>query len=179
MNNTLKIVLGVVVLGVITYLGMSYPKSVTSVISLGSNSGTNTDAKQVEAVAWDLSTGTSTSVLIPSNMTASQFQLSCTGVGTSQTAYTGTGLASVTIKLATTSTSYSSNTPTSNTLVSNTNLAVSTTLATSSAITTIASTTQAVGGASGVSQLLLGGSYATFFTNATNTAVCNIGVQAF
>jgi len=174
--NYLKYILGVVVLGAILWAGITYPKVSQS---LGSNGGTNTSAKQVEAVSWDLSTGTSTSILVPANMTASQFQLSCTGVGTSQTAYTGAGLASVTLKAATTSTSHTTDTPTSNTSVSNTNLIVSTTLATSSAITTIASTTQSVGGTAGVAQLLLAGSYVTFFTNATNTAVCTIGVQAF
>lgn len=174
MNKILGI--GLVLVAIIAIGGYFYPKQAHP---LGSNGGTNIDAKQIEAVSWDLSTGTSTSVLVPTNMTASQFQLSCTGVGTSQTAYTGAGLASLTLKLATTSTSHTSDTPTSNTSVSNTNLAVSTTIATSSPITTIASTTQSVGGAAGVSQLLLAGSYATFFTNATNTAVCNIGVQAF
>lgn len=167
---------GIVLALVVAIGGYFFPQVVPS---LGSNSGTNTSAKQVEAVSWDLSTGTSTSVYVPTNMTASQFQLSCTGVGTSQTAYTGAGLASVTLEAATTSTSHTSDTPTSNTAVSNTNLIVSTTLATSSAITTMASTTQSVGGLAGVSQLLLGGSYVTFFTNATNTAICNIGVQAF
>lgn len=167
---------GLVVVAVIAIGAYFFPKSVSP---LGSNGGTNTSAKQLEAVSWDLSTGTSTSVFIPTTMTASQFQLSCTGVGTSKTAYTGTGLASVTLKAATTSTSHTVDTPTSNTSVSNTNLVISTTFATSSAIATIASTTQSVGGTAGVSQLLLGGSYITFFTNATNTAVCNIGVQAF
>lgn len=166
----------VVVAGLAIVGGYFYP--VTHPV-LGSNGGTNTAAKQLGVVSWNLSTGTSTSVAIPANMTASQFQLSCTGIGTSKTAYTGAGLASVTLKAATTSTSHTADTPTSNTSVTNTNLAVSTTLATSSAIRTIASTTQQVGGKTGVSQLLKGGTYLTFFTNATNTAICNIGVQAF
>lgn len=165
-------------LGTVAFFNVS-PFRATVMQVVGSNGGTNTSTKQLEAVSWDLSTGTSTSVYVPSNLTASQFQLSCTGVGTSYTAYTGAGLASVTITAATTSASHTADTPTSNTSVSNTNNVVSTTLATSSTITTIASTTQSVGGAAGVSQLVLGGSYLTFSTNATNTAVCNIGVQAF
>ena len=175
-----ELIVALVIVAAIAVGGYFFPRAVPQAVSsLGSNSGTNTLAKQLEAVSWNLSTGTSTSVYVPENMTAARFQLSCTGVGTSKTAYTGAGLASVTLKVATTSSSHTSDTPTSNTTVSNTNLVVSTVLATSTAIRTIASTTQSVGGKAGVSQLLRAGSYVTFFTDATNTAVCNIGVQAF
>jgi len=118
--------------------------------------------------------GTSTSIL---NNTGQDLYVSgeyagCEGVGTSKAAYTGAGLASLTVTAATSSTAA----PASN---SNTNTLPVITIATSTPQYTLASSTAAFTGSGSVSLLWLAGSYMTFTVNATNTAICTFGVSAF
>lgn len=100
----------------------------------------------------------------------------CEVLGTSKTAYTGTGLAALTLSIATSSTAA----PAAN---GNANIVGSTalTLATSTGNFVTASST-ASNGASTPGSVLpnniwLAGSYMTFTANATNTAVCTVGVD--
>lgn len=95
----------------------------------------------------------------------------CEVVGTSQTAYTGAGLASLTLFAATTSTAAPAT-------VSNTNKVGggNLTIGTSTPNFTISSTT-AAGGSNAVYNIWPAGSYLTFTTNATNTAVCTFGAD--
>jgi hypothetical protein len=174
MNKLQVILLGAIVL-LMGY--MAFVKTVPTAFGSTANA-TNSTQKQLFIYGWNLANGTSTSIQnnTGSDVYATQLQYNCSGVGTSQTAYTGTGLASVTLKVASTYTSHVSDTASSNTAVTNTNLAVSTTIATSSATTLVASSTLSAGG-SVLGTLIKAGSYVTFFTNATNTAVCNVGVQ--
>ena len=165
-------------------VGAYFFPQVTRIERFGSTSpanSTNVNQNQLLINGWNLANSTSTSVLNNTgfDISATQLQYTCAGVGTSVTAYTGAGLtnAGLTLKAATTSTSMVGSTATSNTGVTNTNLIVSTTIATSSANTLVASSTPAIAGNSALNDVIPNGSYVTFFTNATNTAVCNIGVQ--
>lgn len=94
----------------------------------------------------------------------------CEGVGTSKTAYTGTGLASATFTFATSSAAA----PASNT---NTNTLPVVTLGTSTPDFVISSSTAGTPGNNLVSNIWLAGSYMTITANATNTAVCTVGVD--
>jgi len=95
----------------------------------------------------------------------------CTGVGTSQTAYTGAGLVTWTISMATSSTASGSSF-----VNANTNYVVTTVQATSSPEVYVASTTPGLTGSAFVRRWAAG-SYLNIFTNATNTAACVIGVK--
>lgn len=101
----------------------------------------------------------------------------CENVGTSQTAYTGAGLSKLLMTAATSSTAA----PATN---SNTNTVGSTamTIGTSTAQFAEASSTASNGttpGSSLINNIWLAGSWMTFTTNATNTAQCTFGVDAF
>jgi len=103
-------------------------------------------------------------------------RVGCEAVGTSKTAYTGAGLASLTLSIATSSTAA----PATN---SNTNLVGGgvVTIATSTPQFIEASSTASTAvpntGSSAVNNLWLAGSYITFTFNATNTAACTVGVD--
>lgn len=173
--------LAALVVVVVIAIGADFviPQPVKTIVQqLGSNGGTQSTQKVLAARQWDMSTGTTTSIQnnTGSDVFATNVQYSCTGVGSSQVGFTGAGLAAVTFKAATTSTSLTASTPTVNTLVSNTNLAANLTFSTSSPLLMVASSTLSAGG-SVLGSWIKAGSYLTFFTNATNTAVCNVGVQ--
>lgn len=97
----------------------------------------------------------------------------CENVGTSQTAYTGAPLSALTLSVATSSTAA----PATN---GNTNLVGggTITIGTSTTQYTIASTTATIGSPK-VYNLWASGSALDFTTNATNTAQCTFGVNAF
>ncbi len=121
--------------------------------------------------------GTSSSILNNStnDWYISSIKVGCENVGTSQTAYTGAGLASLTLKVATSSTAA----PATN---ANTNLVGggSITLGTSTAQFGISTSTLGVAnGSPAVYIIWAAGTYMTFTTNATNTAVCSFGVDYF
>lgn len=147
-------------------------------IATASPVGTTGNIAKFASVTWAMTSATSSSVL---NSDASDrdiiaIKYGCNSVGTSFTAFTGAPLTSagLTLKAATTSVPASSSVA-----VSNTNLAFSSTIATSTAsagLLTFASSTMAAGGAY-QNQVWLTGSSLTFFTSATNTAVCTIGVE--
>ncbi len=98
-------------------------------------------------------------------------QFDCSAVGTSNTAYTGAGLRSLILKAATTSTSAPN-------IVSNTNVVFSSDIATTSADVYLATTTPGLTGTVPFRRWA-SGSYLSFFSNATNTAACTIGVTYF
>lgn len=94
---------------------------------------------------------------------------SCSGIGTSRTAYTGAALAALVFTAATTSTANPAS-------IVTTNAVLNTTVATSSAELYIASTTPGLTTSAFVRRWAAG-SYLTFAANATNTAACTIGVH--
>lgn len=117
--------------------------------------------------------GTSTSILNPSatDVYVTSIKAGCQGVGTSKTAYTGTGLLALTLSVSTTSTA--GPTAVGTNLVAGAAL----TLGTSTTQFVIASTTAAAPGNAAISVVWPAGSYLTFQTNATNTAMCTFGAD--
>ncbi len=93
----------------------------------------------------------------------------CGGIGTSLSPYIGGGLSVFNISVATSSAANPTATTSSSNLVSSNNIATST------ADGFVASTTVATGSAYG--RVWASGSYMSFIANATNTAVCNVGVD--
>jgi hypothetical protein len=172
MNNTLKGILVVVVLGAITYLGMTYPKFT---LPVGSAAGSTFNTAKFAGVAMNLATAgaNATSSSVYNSDGSSRFvtglDYGCTGVGSSKTAYTGAGLAALLLTVGTTTTSAPATIPT------DVVLANAITVATSSATMVFASSTTAIG--TEASMLWPSGTYMTFWFNATNTAVCTIGVE--
>lgn len=142
--------------------------------SLGNSPvGTEFGTQKIAAVAWSLSSGSATSTSLYNSdqndrVIESSF-VACDTVGTSRTAYTGTGLASLIVRAATTTTEAPA-------IVTNTNYAVNISpLATSTPVVLTSSSTEGVLG--GYSRVWPAGSYLTFFSNATNTAQCTVGVE--
>lgn len=91
----------------------------------------------------------------------------CGGLGSSQTAYTGAGLANLTLKAATTSTAAPA-------ALTNTNLVMNVNIATTTPNTSAVATSTFV---SAINQRWAAGSYLTFEFNATNTAACTVGAN--
>lgn len=99
----------------------------------------------------------------------------CENLGTSKTAYTGTGLAALTVSMATSSTAAPASNANPNVVGS-----IAMTIGTSTVNFVIASSTASNGttpGSALVSNIWTAGSYLTLTFNATNTAACVIGVR--
>jgi hypothetical protein len=162
-KNILYGVVGLVVLGVIFFIG----KSLSGTSNLvGSAVGTTFSTGKIAAANLSLAvTGaTSTSIL---NTDGSDRWVSgaftyCTGASASSNLI----IANLLIQAATTSAA----TPT---LVTNTNLAANLSVSTTTTFSSQSSTT--IG--AGVLSNWAAGSYMTFFSNATNTAACTVGVS--
>lgn len=102
----------------------------------------------------------------------SSIKLGCEGVGSSNTAFTGGGLAALTVFAATSSTAA----PANNTFNANKVGGGNITVSTSTTVFAISSSTISVG-SSNVYFVWPTNTYMTFTFNATNTAVCTIGVE--
>jgi len=98
--------------------------------------------------------------------------VACNTVGTSLTAYTGAGLTSAgwLWRMATTATAI-----TGALTDSNTNYAANASLATSTVVDFVSTTTEGV--IQGTSRVWPTGTYLTIQPNATNTAICTVGVH--
>lgn len=174
-----ELTIGALIVVLAIVIGVSVWSEGHNQIATASPAGTTGTTAKFASVTWAMTSATSSSVL---NSDASDrdiiaIKYGCNSVGTSFTAYTGVPLTSagLTLKAATTSTIASASL-----LVSNTNNVVSTSIATSTASSgflTLASSTMAIAGSAYFNQVWLAGSYLTFFTNATNTAACTIGVE--
>ncbi len=161
------LVFAALVVGVITGYVLSHkPQTVT----LQATGTTNSTAK-VLSIKMDLSspTGTTTSIAIPQDYAVANSFAYCTSVGTSKTAYTGAGLASLLINGATTSSAV-----TGNLADYNTNYATESLLIGTSTTFTFASSTNDV---TGFKRYLPQSAFYTFSANATNTAQCTVGVN--
>lgn len=180
----MKYFLGVIavgtVLGVVAFFG--YSPFIKMVQYAGSSAGASFNTARFAGVVANLSTAganaTSSSVYNgdSSDRYITAIRLGCNGVGTSKTAYTGTGLSALTVSVATSSTAA----PATN---GNTNLVggLAVTIGTSTANFVEASSTSASTvpnvGSNSVANIWAAGSYLTFTTNATNTAACTFGVD--
>lgn len=171
-KNILWAALLVGVIAVVVIASLFLPKLAFGASPAGS---TFNDSKQA-SVAINLASpgtnGTSTSMINTdgNDRFITSEHAVCEGVGTSQTAYTGTGLASLTLKMATSTTAN----PTSN---ANTNTLPTITVSTSTPNFGISSSTIATPGNNLVGNVWLAGSPLTITANATNTAVCTVGVS--
>lgn len=166
--NLYKFIGAILVLGAITYVGVTFPQ--TSVF-VGSPVGTTFNTAKIAAINMTISTASATSSSILNSDASARYItdgfVACTGIGTSLTAVTGAGLATLQFQMATTSTSAPANL--------GTNYSERVTLATSSATFYVASTTE--GAIAGFSRYWDAGTYLTIQPNATNTAACTVGVH--
>jgi hypothetical protein len=186
MNKTIYAVLGIIVgiaiIGAYMFPKQLRPVNTTTILQGVSSAGTTFGNAKFAGVTVRLGTAgagaTSTSILNTdtSDRFVTGFRLACNGVGTSKTAYTGTGLASLQLTIATTS---EANVPTITTkYVFPVTSAVPVSTSTVNAV--IASSTFMGVGATATSSNSVvwnSGSYMTFFWNATNTAACTEGVD--
>lgn len=162
-----------------------FPQSQTIIQQLAgaSPAGTTGQTAKLFTVVANLSApganATSSSIL---NTSANDYYINaikagCEVVGTSRTAYTGAALAALTLTVSTTTTSAPA--------AAGANIVGSTamTLGTSTPQFVEASSTASNGattpGSALVNNIWASGSYLTFQTNATNTAQCTFGVEAF
>jgi hypothetical protein len=164
-----------VILGVSIYGAYQYPKLPVS-FGTSTQGGTGSTARQFNVYGVNLAApgnnATSSSVLnnTGNDLYVTGVKIGCEGVGTSKTAYTGTGLAALTVTVGTTTfaaTSSASLTP----------IATAITMATGSVDFLSASSTQILAGNAQYLDIWNAGTYMNFFTNATNTAVCTFGVD--
>lgn len=173
--NYIKYIVGAVILGAILWAGITYPIPVL----FGSSTAGNTfNAAKFAGIVANLaapgSNATSSSVLNSDSTDryVTGVRYGCSGIGSSRTAYTGAGLASLQLTVGTTSTAAPAAVPSQAFLV-----ASALVIATSSVNNTAGSSTPTV--ALGNAGLWTAGSYMTFWLNATNTAVCTFGVDYF
>jgi hypothetical protein len=170
--NKITITLVLVVLAAAIAGGYFYPK-----LGLGTSSvaGSSFSTPKFYGVAVNLANpganGTSTSLTNTdgNDRYVTGYRIACQGVGTSKTAYTGAGLAALTAKIGTTTTSAPATFAT--------DVGVNPggwTVSTSTVNSGVASSTSQVGNGA----LWRTGEIMTFAFNATNTAVCTVGVDA-
>jgi hypothetical protein len=168
-------ILGLVVVLLVAIGAYAYPVAKAPALgtsATGSSFGNATKAVPVIALANPGANGTTTSYLnsSPNDYYITNQEASCEKLGTSQTAYTGTGLAALTFTIATSSTAN----PATN---SNPNTLPVITVATTTGNFVISSSTAGTPGVTNVSNIWAAGSYLTVTANATNTATCSVGVS--
>lgn len=178
----LKIVSAVVVavvLGVAIYGGYLYPQT-PSTFGSSPQGATAQNAKQYSILGVNLAApganATSSSILnnTGQDLFISGIKAFCEGVGTSRSVVSGNGLSALTFTVATTSSATPSVFPAGSNLVLGGAVTIATTTPNFGIST---STVPAPGGVSTSSIVWLAGSYLTFLTNATNTAVCSFGAD--
>lgn len=159
-----NILLGILILMV------AYSVFFRTTTAFGSATGTTFNDSKVATIVFTPGTSaTSTSILNTdaSDRKIESFKYDCSGVGTSLTAYTGAGLASLVFTAATSSTASPAVNNNTNTIP----LTVSTSTVDSFNTVGGATTTPAL------NRVWAAGSYMNFYSNATNTASCIIGVS--
>lgn len=177
MSTLTKISVGVVavgaILGALAFFGLTpFVKNVINNIAGNViTGGTTANTSKVAETTMNLTSGAATSTSILNTDAQDRIVINletfCSAVGTSQTAYTGTGLAALTMTAATTSTANPAT-------ITNTN-SFGFTIATTSLETYISTSTNPANGADG--RRWAAGSYMSFAANATNTAQCIVDVK--
>lgn len=170
---------GALVIAAAIYGAYQYPQ-VPQILGTTSQGGQSSTANYYSVAANLASPGanaTSSSILNTStnDRYVSSIKTGCGNVGSSKTAYTGAGLAALTLSVATSSTAA----PATN---GNTNYVGggSITIGTSTAQFAISTSTIGASVGSNAAYIMWkAGSYMTFTFNATNTAACTVGVEAF
>lgn len=143
-------------------------------ISSASPAGSTFNYMKIAAITVAMTSATSSTVLNTdsNDRIVLSTEIGCEKVGSSNTLNTGTGLASLTVLVGTSSTA----TPTATALFSPSLEIGNVTLATSSANFIFASST-AVTATSSSASIWASGTYMAFVSNATNTAVCTFAVH--
>lgn len=168
---------GAFVIGIAIWGAYQYPNAAQ--LAGTSPAGTTSATAKFYSVAASLAApganGTSSSVYNASanDLYITAIKAGCSGLGTSLVAYSGGGLANLLLRVATTSTSA----PATNGV--NVVGGGTITIATSTVDYVVASSTAQMPGVSSTTVKWASGSYITFSTNATNTATCTFGVDAF
>jgi len=165
-----NLTIAVFIIGLIAIGAYFYPK-VNQMMKTGSAVGTTFNSAKVAAINMTISTGTATSSSLYNSDGSDRYIIDafsvCSGVATSYTAYTGTGLASLNWKMATTSTSAPA-------ILTNTNYVANMNMATTTSVAMASST---VGDLATGNRTWAAGTYLTIQPNATNTAACTAGVH--
>lgn len=177
---TSKIIIGLAfigaILGSLAFFGFSpFGRQVVNEV-FGSPTGTVSTSVDGATVVFSMANATSTSILNPTGQLAYVYLglANCTGVGSSNTLVTGAGLAALTLTAGTTSTAVAP----AGGFEFTTEILQGVTVGTSSPVFAMASSTMQTATTS-LATLWPAGSYMTFVTNATNTAVCTVGVGTF
>lgn len=177
MNNKkiISVVLAVIVVAAIVG-GYYFPKFNSAGIAGSSATGSTFNTAKTAAIVMNLATAganaTSSSILNSdsNDRFVTGVRVGCNGVGTSKTAYTGTGLAALTLTVGTSTTAAPA------TFVGFANVMSAFTLGTSTPVLVVASSTLQTA-TSSLAAFWPANSYMTFTVNATNTAVCTMGVD--
>lgn len=169
-NYIIVAIVAMVIGGIVGYNSHSNK----ALVGAASATGTTNSTSKIFSKVMDLSTANSTTTSIQNNSgvdyaVTSSFAF-CNTVGTSKTAYTGTGLANLIITGATTSAAV-----TGNLADYNSNTGTSLTIGTSTVNSYASSTAESA--LPGTGRIIPAGAYYTFSSNATNTASCTVGVN--
>lgn len=171
--NKQNIIWTVVIAALVSaFVVVMLPHSSPSSLGGAAPTGATFDNGSFAGIVMAPLTGTATTSSILNNSGSDRYvydsRLACNGLGTSQTAYTGAGLASLTLLIGTSSTaSPAALTPFAR--------VASLTVATGTSMTVMASSTTATA-TSTLPAIWTAGSYMSFSFNATNTAACTVGV---
>ncbi len=175
MKNSTKVLITLVcvaILGVAVYLFKGPTDNAVATSPAGSTFSTGKSYGVAINLASAGTNGTSTSITNndASDRYVTGFRVACENVGTSKTAYTGTGLASLQLSIGTTTSAapatFSSVFP----------VALNYVISTSTVNVVVASSTTQTATSSNAMVWPMGISM-TFATNATNTAVCTVAVD--
>ena len=178
MNKIVIAIVSVLIAGAIVG-GYFYPQNITRMI-VGAPTGSTYNSATAAAIVVNLANtttnGTSSSIqnTSTSDWYINSLDVGCENIGTSQTAYTGAGLASLTLSVATSATAAPAVNANTN-KVGNSTI----TIGTSTTVFAISSSTTATNGSASVNIIWPSGSYLNFFTNATNSAVCTFRAAYF
>lgn len=181
MTIPLKYALGAVVVAVLLATAVVMVFDKPEQLAAASPAGTTSNTSRFASIAVNLAApganATSSSILNTdaNDRYISTLKVGCEVVGTSQTAYTGAGLATLTVFAATTSTAAPAT-------VSNTNKVGGGNVTIATSTVQFGISTSTIGAATGNSQIYMiwpAGSYLTFTANATNTALCTFGADYF
>lgn len=169
MKNTILIVLVSALVGF--GLGSFLSKDGSVLSSISTSSTTTFNSAKLAEIGFSPATGSATSTSILNTDSTDRIVVDafayCDTVGTSRTAYSGGGLAALLFTAATSSTAA----PVTN---SNANYTMYNIVSTSTANFFVSSTTI---GVASYGRVWAPGTYMSFFSNATNTAACVVGVS--
>lgn len=166
---------GAVILGGAIYGAYQFPQ--VSQLAGTSAQGSTFNTAKFAGIATNLAApganATSSSILNTdaNDRYITSIKAGCENVGTSKTAYTGAGLASLQLTVATSSSSAPATNGNTNSVGGG-----AVTIGTSTTSYVVSTSTASVG-TSNIYAVWLAGSYLTFTTNATNTAVCTFGAE--